>query len=328
MPSLRIWSVILTSSCAVADPQRHSLIHRARRAELQFEGTLEVQSCTDPTDDPRQERADRMVQNFNDLIQRLGVTTLSCCEGEEFLHGFQQSQSPPWVINAMEPFVGPRAKACRLRFSESQEQHGWAMQEHPPSSHQDHCVLYCGESDCPAALTYMKNAEQKLKANCGQITYLQGGALCFLDRSVDVVNRDQCMSIVAPHNAAELDTLASQMSVTKRQCDALSESELSDSYVLNMMIPVFGQRAASCNLAQAGTVHGEAPSTLQDKCVLYCGEASCPFAVTFLQSHKKDLMNMCSSITFLEGGAACFLEKGMQVQDESVCRGIVAPESA
>merc|ERR1712012_1228118 len=102
------------------------------------------------------------------------------------------------LVNAMVPFVGPKAMGCNLN------KQGLSVHVHPPTAWVDTCVFHCGESDCPAALIYMTRAKEKIQNNCGNVVYLQGGALCFLEQGEPLHNFEECQGIVEPHKPGGL----------------------------------------------------------------------------------------------------------------------------
>lgn len=271
--------------------------------------------------DPRQKAADAMIEKFRGIIEELGVQVIQCGEGIEKLRGMLSEK--PYVINAMVPFVGDKARSCNLKLP------GLTVHLHPPAKNTPTCVLYCGESDCPAALTYITNAKSKLQKQCGSIVYLQGGALCFTEHNVPVASRGKCLGIVAPHGEDEFRALADELSMKELGCDEaaqkLSDAGTGGTYVLNVMLPVFGEKAQGCNLANI-PVHDDVPEEQQDECVLYCGEARCPIALSFMQTKKKRLRAACKSLSFVRGGASCFLQKKVPLKHAESCRNLVAPE--
>jgi len=277
--------------------------------------------------DPRKDRADKMIEKFQGIISELNITIYQCNEGLAHLDSIMDEG--PHVINAMVPFVGAPALSCNL------ERHGLPTHLHPPTTWTERCVFYCGESDCPAALTYMAHAKAKLQEFCGKVEYLQGGALCFVEHNEPLKNYSGCLRIVAPHNEEEFRKLADELDIEERDCDAgvdmlnLSAQGSTPHYVINMMVSAFGDVAKACNLADA-VVHDDVPSGHQDACVLYCGEGYCPIALPFLLDKKDALRDRdrCGSLTFIRGGATCFLDKGVDLADPAACRGIVAPGTA
>jgi len=278
--------------------------------------------------DPRQAKADNMIKRFKNIIEELEVEIMQCEESIEWLN--KPVSQNAYIVNAMIPFVGKKAMSCHLADH--------TVHLHPPQHDEETCVFYCGEMDCPAALTYMSNTKEKL-SKCGNVLYLQGGALCFVENKVPLQQPEHCSQIVKPHKPNEMEAFLKELEVRKVSCkEAPTElsrlKEGTKSYVIwNTMIPIFDQAAASCNLVDAcreedaDCVRGEVPTEYHEECLLYCGEASCPMALREMLEKKGELRENCGALVLLEGGAKCFLEQGQpSLEDTDGCRGIVAPE--
>lgn len=309
-----------SSSCAVGEAgiaSRDSAL--LQLSSLSHAGVVRV--------DPRQHKADAMIEHFQPLIQELDLTIKQCEEGIDWLNDAIGRSAQLWAINAMVPFVGQKAKGCNL------DKEGLVMQEHPPSEHQETCVLYCGEMDCNAALTYMSRAKAKLKAQCHNIVYLQGGALCFVEKEEPLQDRLQCQSLVQPAPPGGLASFLREAHIQSVSCNSAKgtveslQSGEKSFYIWNTMVPVFGEDAEACNLRGDYKVHGEAPTSAHDVCLLYCGESSCPQALQFMKEGKGKLSENCREIKLLDGGAKCFLQEEIEVESKEQCRGIVSPDS-
>lgn len=272
--------------------------------------------------DPRKAAADALLEKYQKLIAELNMTVLQCTEGIERLNNILDSA--PYVINAMVSAIGDKALSCSLNKS------GLPIHTDAPSTDQDICVVYCGESDCAAALSFVSKNKNAMGTHCDSLLYLQGGSLCFLEHQEPVNDHDKCLSIVAPHQPKEFASLAKELGLEELQCDesVAKVEELTTSsnsyYVINAMLPVFGAEADACSLAGID-VKSDAPSTQQSNCAIYCGESNCPIALGFL-TDKRESLKKCDRLLFFHGGARCFLEKGVALKKEDKCREIVAPE--
>lgn len=268
-----------------------------------------------------------MKHKFKGIINELNVRILQCDEGIAWLNDEIVALAEDLhVINAMVPFVGAKAKGCNLK------KEGLKVHLHVPSTMKDTCALYCGELDCGAALTYMSHAKDNIKKHCRNVVYLQGGALCFVEKQEPLHNFAECEGIVQPHKPGGLSDFIKDMNADRISCDQ-ADSEITklksasgSHYVWNTMIPVFGARAKVCDLAGV-TVHSDAPTSDHDLCMLYCGEDSCPYTLQHVAAKKMALARHCKKLAFLEGGAKCFLEKVIPMESDEDCRNIVDPEA-
>jgi len=284
-------------------------------AILSFLQSRKVPGLRDP--------ATALLKRYHDLISELNITVLQCTEGIERLSSILDDT--PYVINAMISAIGGKAVSCNLNKT------GVTIHTVAPATDHDVCVVYCGESDCPAALSFASHNKKELGAHCNTLLYLQGGSLCFLERHVPVNNHKKCLSIVAPHQPEEFTSLAKELGLEELQCNesVAKLTELTESsnpyYVINAMLPVFGEKADACSLAGV-TVKSDVPSTHQDMCVIYCGESNCPIALSFLKKKRHELKTNCGRLLFLHGGARCLLEEGKALKNTEQCRQIVAPD--
>jgi len=274
----------------------------------------------------REEKGEAMKRRFQQTIDELNMTILQCEEGIDWLNERLNASAELYDVNAMVAFVGSRARGCNLN------KQGLTVHVEPPSTKMDICVFHCGEMDCSAALILMKRNKKKIKENCGKVVYLQGGALCFVEKGEPLQNFEECQGIVQPHKPGVLAEFTRDVKADKISCD-LADAKLSEIkrisdgslYVWNAMVPVFGAQAHACDISGV-TTHGTAPTTENDLCVLYCGEDSCPQALSHMVAKKDDLAKHCKKLEFLEGGAKCFLEKKIALDQDEDCRKIVAPE--
>lgn len=253
---------------------------------------------------------------YKSLISELGVEVLQCEEGLKKLKSFSPSASNYYIVNAMLTAVGPPAGGCNLTE--------YAVHKRPPPVKADTCFVHCGEENCPASLSFLAQNKVIMKQNCGSIAYLQGGARCFLENAVPLADADACAGFVLPHDPKELNALVKDMAIKEVTCDEapMTISQLKNAHFINAMISVFGDKADSCSLA-GKSVSSHAPAKHHDDCVVFCGEAPCPFAITFLSKAKTALTANCKNIHFIPGGARCFLEKHVPVKNELQCRSLV-----
>mmetsp|Transcript_138988 Transcript_138988/g.255609 ORF Transcript_138988/g.255609 Transcript_138988/m.255609 type:complete len:342 (+) Transcript_138988:1-1026(+) len=118
---------------------------------------------------------------FQSLAKKLNIKQAEC-------NSSLMVTEKPYIVNMMISALGERADACS--FSDK------VVHATAPAESHESCVIFCGETHCPFALSFLQKNEAVMSKNCGSIVFLQGGARCFLEANVPVKNKDQCSELV------------------------------------------------------------------------------------------------------------------------------------
>jgi len=129
----------------------------------------------------------------------------------------------------------------------------------------------------------------------------------------------------------EYSDLISSMDISVFQCDegveklnALQEED-SGPYVVNAMLTAVGPNAEFCSLANFN-VNKDPPKTDEKVCIVHCGEDHCGASLQFINDHQEDLSNHCEDIMYFQGGAKCFVEKGVELSNVTACAEFTGAE--